>query len=414
MVQMGSSIQSALDAYREGNFLIVTDDEDRENEGDLILLGSAATTEKVAFMVRHTSGVICLAMTEEIARNLKLPMMVRRNQDDKKTAFTVSVDVKAGVTTGISAIERANTLRALSSPTAQADDFYRPGHVFPLIAHRDGLAARSGHTEAAVALSQTVGKFPTGVISELVNDDGSMMRGDALFNFADQFEIPVITIADLTQYVAKFGTNKASPLPAFTWADLPRGGSGSVDWKIASYVGSAGGEHAIMRLGEISDASSTLIRIHSECLTGDALGSARCDCGQQLNEAMARIEIEGHGLLIYMVDHEGRGIGLAEKIRAYELQDQGLDTVDANLQLGHQADERTWEDAIAILQELGVSKIRLLTNNPSKILMLESEGFTVTMEQIEIAPNRFSQRYLATKRDRMAHNIEVTSTKSEE
>lgn len=406
-------MQSALDAYRNGDFLIVTDNEDRENEGDLILLGSAATTEKIAFMVRHTSGVICLAMTEEIARNLKLPMMVRRNQDDKKTAFTVSVDVKAGVTTGISAKERANTLRALSNPSAQADDFYRPGHVFPLIAHREGLAARSGHTEAAVALSQAVGAYPTGVISELVNDDGSMMRRDSLFIFASKFKIPIITIAMLAEFVTEIGTNKAPRLPDLTWADLPRSGSGSVKWKIASYVGRAGGEHAIMKLGDISKTTSTLIRIHSECLTGDAFGSARCDCGQQLNVAMARIESEGQGVLIYMVDHEGRGIGLAEKVRAYELQDQGLDTVDANLQLGHQADERTWEDAIAILHELEISKIRLLTNNPSKISMLDGAGFEVVMERLEIAPNEFSERYLATKRDRMAHLLEAIPSKRE-
>ena len=397
---------SALDHYRQGEFLVVTDDEDRENEGDLLLLGSAATTEKIAFMVRYTSGVICLAMTDYIARQLKLPMMVRRSQDQKKTAFTVSVDAKAGLTTGISAAERANTMRILSLPRAKADDFVRPGHVFPLVAHAQGLAGRAGHTEAAVALAQLVGGYPTGILSELVNDDGSMMRGDSLFDFAGKHNIPVITIAELTKYVASLKINSIQPNPQFIWADLPRAGTGSTHWKIATFIGSSGAEHAVMRLGEIHSQNPILMRVHSECLTGDALGSARCDCGPQLNEAMRRIESEGQGILIYMVDHEGRGIGLAEKIRAYQLQDQGLDTVDANLQLGHQTDERTWEDAVAILKQLEISKIRLLTNNPSKVEVLAEEGFQVAMENLQIAPNPFSERYLATKRDRMDHQLD--------
>ena len=410
---MSNQLQAALDRYRQGEFLIVTDDANRENEGDLILLGSAATTEKIAFMIRYTSGVICLAMTDQIAKQLKLPMMVRRNQDYKKTAFTISVDAKAGLTTGISASERANTLRTLSSPLAKADDFVRPGHVFPLVAHSEGLAGRNGHTEAAVALSQSIGAYPTGIISELVNDDGSMMRGDSLFAFASEKNISIITIAELTEHVASLHLDVIEPKAKFIWADLPRIGAGSTKWKIATFIGVSGAEHAVMKLGEISATKPTLMRVHSECLTGDALGSARCDCGPQLNEAMRRIESEGQGVLVYMVDHEGRGIGLAEKIRAYQLQDQGLDTVDANLQLGHQADERTWEDAIAILKQLGITNIRLLTNNPSKVDVLTEEGFKVIMETLQIAPNPFSQRYLATKRDRMDHQLDNVALNGE-
>ncbi len=409
---MSSHMQSTLDHYRDGQFLIVTDDADRENEGDLILLGSAATPEKIGFMVRHTSGVICLAMTEQIARNLKLPLMVRRNQDDKKTAFTISVDAKKGLTTGISAAQRSLTLRELSSKDAAPGDFIRPGHIFPLIAHKDGLKARQGHTEAAVALSQAVGAYPTGVISELVNDDGSMMRGEPLFAFAKEHQIPVITIADLALHMQSLSIKSEQPPHQFFWADLPRRDGGSHDWKIATFAGVSGGEHAVMRLGEISKETPTLMRIHSECLTGDALGSARCDCGPQLNLAIKRIEEQGHGIIIYMVDHEGRGIGLAEKINAYRLQDDGLDTIDANLALGHQADERTWEDAVSIVASLDLGPIDLMTNNPSKVDMLAGHTSKVTMVSLEIEANPFSQNYLKTKRDRMSHAISNLSNLS--
>jgi 3,4-dihydroxy 2-butanone 4-phosphate synthase/GTP cyclohydrolase II len=394
-----NNIKDALNLFKSGQFLIVTDDEERENEGDLILLGSAATSEKVGFMVRHTSGILCAAMTSTVAGRLKLPMMVRKNQDSKKTAFTVSVDAKIGLTTGISAEERANTIRELSSNTAIADDFVRPGHIFPLIAHPQVLAGRDGHTEAGVALAQAVGEYPVAVLSELVNDDGSMMRGSTLVKFAQDHKITMISIAELSEYMKDVKIPPETVTP-FVWAKLPRENH---EWQIATHTTVNGVAHAVMTFGDISKKGPVLTRVHSECLTGDALGSLRCDCGPQLMEALVRIEKAGSGLLIYLRDHEGRGIGLAEKIRAYELQDQGLDTVVANINLGHQADEREWSDVIEILERLEISALRILTNNPVKVQALNDADLFVEIESLVIEPNTHNARYLETKRDQMAH-----------
>jgi 3,4-dihydroxy 2-butanone 4-phosphate synthase/GTP cyclohydrolase II len=399
---MNNTIQSALKEFKAGSFLIVTDDEGRENEGDLILLGSAATSEKVAFMVRHTSGVLCLATTRTHARRLKLPLMVRKNQDSKKTQFTVSVDVKTGNTTGISAIERGNTIRALSDLNSIASDFVRPGHLFPLVANDGGLLARQGHTEAAVALAIAVGEYPAAVISEIVNEDGTMMRGSQLKAFGLEHEIVVVSIEDLIKELPSEAVGAYPKDFHFEWAELPRSGG---TWKIATYPGASGAEHAIMQLGVINTNENVMLRLHSECLTGDALGSARCDCGPQLDAAMAKIEANGSGLLLYMHDHEGRGIGLAEKIKAYQLQDQGLDTIDANLQLGHESDERNWQDAVEILEILDVRKIDLLTNNPDKLRVLKAAGLEVTAIPLKIESSRWNAKYLQTKRDRMGHLI---------
>jgi 3,4-dihydroxy 2-butanone 4-phosphate synthase/GTP cyclohydrolase II len=399
---MNNTIQSALKEFKAGSFLIVTDDEGRENEGDLILLGSAATSEKVAFMIRHTSGVLCLATTGTHARRLKLPLMVRKNQDSKKTQFTVSVDVKTGNTTGISAMERGNTIRALSNPNSIASDFVRPGHLFPLVANDGGLLARQGHTEAAVALALAVGEYPAAVISEIVNEDGTMMRGSQLQAFGLEHKIEVISIEDLIKELPPEAVGAYPKDFHFEWAELPRLGG---TWKITTYPGASGAEHAIMQLGDINTSENVMLRLHSECLTGDALGSARCDCGPQLDVAMAKIEANGSGLLLYMHDHEGRGIGLAEKIKAYQLQDQGLDTVDANLQLGHESDERNWQDAVEILEILGVRKIDLLTNNPDKLRVLKAAGLEVTAIPLKIKSSRWNEKYLQTKRDRMGHLI---------
>jgi 3,4-dihydroxy 2-butanone 4-phosphate synthase/GTP cyclohydrolase II len=397
-----ANLSLALERFKNGGFVIVTDDEKRENEGDLFLLASAATTEKLAFMIRYTSGVVCVAMTEARSRQLHLPLMVKNNQDNKRTAFTVTVDAKAGVTTGISAEERALTIRLLADLRATAEDFVRPGHIFPLIAHESGLAGRQGHTEAVVEMCRMVGAEEVGVISELVNEDGSMMRGDALKDFSQHHSIPIVTIAELLKGL-KINPMLSAGINELHWADLPR--STNAKWKVATYSGRGGVDHAILRLGriDVTEQSPVLVRIHSECLTGDVLGSLRCDCGSQLNQAMEIIEKAGRGVVIYLRDQEGRGIGLSEKIRAYELQDQGLDTVEANLALGHDIDERDFHDATEILTLLGVKEVTLLTNNPSKLQTLKDAGLIARSLGLRGEMNEFNQRYIETKRERLGH-----------
>lgn len=396
---MISDLDSALRAFQSGGFVIVTDDADRENEGDLFLLASAATTEKIGFMIRYTSGVICVAMTEERSRQLHLPLMVKQNQDTKRTAFTVTVDVKHGITTGISAEERANTIRALADSSSSAEDFIRPGHIFPLIADEGGLAARRGHTEAVVEMCLRAGAAPVGVISELVNEDGSMMRGDALQKFAEEHSIPIVTIEELSRSISP---TKKKEVEKLEWAKLPRSNS---NWRIATHSGQGGVTHAVLALGEISK-QGTLLRIHSECLTGDVLGSRRCDCGDQLATAMDEMERKGSGLVIYLREHEGRGIGLGEKIRAYRLQDEGLDTVDANLALGHEIDERDYQDAVEILRDLEIEEVILLTNNPEKIKSLKEAGIKTETQSLSTQPNPHNLDYLRAKSQRLGHNID--------
>ena len=391
-----SNLQVALAAYKNGDLIIVTDDADRENEGDLMVRADMATTEKVAFMVRHTTGILCVAMTQDRARELRLPLMVEENQDSKKTAFTVSVDYKLGITTGVSAEERANTVRALANTSAVHSDFIRPGHVFPLIADNGGLQARGGHTEAGVALSQLVGAPALCLLSEIVNEDGSMARGQSLMDFAAKNAIPVISVAQLTDI--------AHVIPAapstfeFAWADLPlRTGI----WKIATFPGLRQREHAVISYG--TPGATPMVRIHSECFTGDVIHSQRCDCGEQLEQSITAIENYGYGFIIYLRDHEGRGIGLTEKIKAYQLQDQGMDTIDANLHLGHEIDARDWSDAIAIVHALAITDVQLLTNNPNKVAALRNAGVAVTQKPLVIASNKHNEKYLATKQEKLGH-----------
>ncbi|NDC12578.1 MAG: 3,4-dihydroxy-2-butanone-4-phosphate synthase [Actinobacteria bacterium] len=395
-----SSLRERIERFKNGEFVIVTDDESRENEGDLFLLASKATTEKLAFMIRHTSGVVCVAMTEARSRQLHLPLMVKHNQDTKRTAFTVTVDVKHGITTGISAEERANTIRALADNNSMAEDFIRPGHIFPLIAAEGGLRSRAGHTEAIIELCRRSDEIEVGAISELVNEDGSMMRGDSLRAFAESYAIPIITIAELQASLEKNEANKYGSGENVVWAELPRKGG---KWKIATFLGSGGVDHAVLKFGDVSRAGSPLVRIHSECLTGDVLGSLRCDCGEQLASAMSAMESIGSGVIIYLRDQEGRGIGLAEKIRAYKLQDEGLDTVDANLALGHEIDERDFGDAVEILQRLGIEAVTLLTNNPLKAQALNDAAIVTKVEDLTTSPNPYNRKYLETKRERLGH-----------
>lgn len=392
---MSERLQSALERLKAGEFVIVTDDASRENEGDLIALGVGATEANLAFMIRYSSGVICAAITSEASRRLNLPPMTRTNQDSKGTAFTVSIDVKEGLTTGISAKERANTLRQLANPKASARDFVRPGHIFPLTVRPGGLRERRGHTEAAMELAVLAEHPPMAFIAELVNDDGSMMRDQSLHDFAARHQIPVLSIDEIAR--ASIFSEQIT-FPELTWAKLP---THYGNWQITSFPGYDGTDHLLMKYGE--PGSSATIRIHSECITGDALGSLRCDCGPQLAYAMERISEIGSGYIVYLRGHEGRGIGIAEKIKAYALQDQGMDTVDANLALGHPADLRDFRDAGSVLAHLGVSAVRLLTNNPRKADALDLAGIRVEIETTDVGSNPFNEQYIATKREKFDH-----------
>jgi 3,4-dihydroxy 2-butanone 4-phosphate synthase/GTP cyclohydrolase II len=349
-------------------------------------------------MVRYTSGVICGVITPETAKRLKLPLMVKRNEDNHTTAFTVTVDVIAGRSTGISAQERANTLRALADENSQAGDFARPGHVFPLISVPGGLHERRGHTEASIALCELTNSRSAAVLSELVNDDGTMMRGSQITDFAIAHGLQVISIDELARI-----SPKKEPVDIFDleWADLPLE---KATWQVSTYISPTGAEHAVLKFAKSKDAQP-LVRIHSECLTGDTFGSQRCDCGPQLQEAISQIQENGHGYILYMRDHEGRGIGLAEKIRAYALQDSGQDTVEANISIGQPVDDRTYEDAVEILKRLKLKGLIILTNNPEKISALDGEGFSVTTKSLEIASNKFNKKYLETKRDKLNHAL---------
>ena len=397
---MSSDLSTSIRHFAEGGFIIVTDDAKRENEGDLFLLAEHATTEKIAFMIRYTSGVICVPMTEARSRELHLPLMVKNNQDTKRTAFTVTVDVKHGITTGISAEERANTIRALADSSMSAEDFIRPGHIFPLVSHEGGLRARQGHTEAIIEICRRVGAKEVGVISELVNEDGSMMRGDELMKFARDHQIPIVTIATLMQTLRDGGAKAKAEAIDLHWAKLPLE---SGEWQITTFTGRAGVDHAVMRFGQLDTSKSIKVRIHSECVTGDIFGSLRCDCGDQLAAAIQEIVTSGSGAIVYLRDHEGRGIGLSEKIRAYELQDQGLDTVDANLRLGHEVDERDFADATEIIKALGIASITLLTNNPEKAETLSRAGIATTIQALKVELNPYNEKYVKTKQERLGH-----------
>lgn len=393
-----SNLDKALADFKAGKFVVVTDDENRENEADLILLAEKATAENIGFMVRYTSGVICGIINEETAKRLKLPLMVKRNEDNHTTAFTVTVDAIAGRSTGIPAEERANTLRALANPNSEATEFARPGHVFPLISVPGGLHQRRGHTEASIALCELTGSNPSAVLSELVNDDGSMMRGQQITDFAAEHGLEVISIDELARVLP---VKESAEEAKLEWAALPLE---SAEWQISTFISPTGAEHAILKFAAKPN-ETPLVRIHSECLTGDVFGSKRCDCGPQLQEAIRLIEENGNGYVVYLRDHEGRGIGLAGKIRAYVLQDAGQDTVEANISIGQPVDDRTYEDAVAILIRLGLKDLTLLTNNPEKISALSNQGFNVRIQPLQVSANEHNKKYLETKRDKLNHAL---------
>lgn len=378
--------------------MIVTDDESRENEGDLIVLAERVSPEQTAFMVRHTTGILCVAIDRATARRLELPLMYEANQDKRRTAFTVSVDLIEGITTGVSAHERTLTIRALANPQVTANDYSRPGHIFPLIAHPQGLSARSGHTEAGLALAQLVGAAPAALLSEIVAADGSMAKGEGLRAFATEHQITMISIADLATYW-KAHSQEVNPEPiTLNWVDvqLPEGA-----WQMATYSALKSRDHLIARFGEVE--KQPLVRVHSECFTGDVMGSLRCDCGDQLALSKKLIAENGSGFIIYLRDHEGRGVGLSEKLKAYQLQDQGLDTVEANVALGHPIDAREWSDVIEILHSINLSKLTLLTNNPEKVSALKSAGFDVKQQNLDTEVHEFNRQYIETKQAKLGH-----------
>jgi 3,4-dihydroxy 2-butanone 4-phosphate synthase/GTP cyclohydrolase II len=394
-----SPVEDAIAALRAGRLILVVDDEDRENEGDLTLAASTATPEAINFMVRHGRGLVCLAMTPERLDELDVPLEVTDNSSARETAMCVSIDAKRGTTTGVSAADRARTIQTAIARETTPRDLARPGHVFPLRARSGGVLVRAGHTEAAVDLARIAGLYPAGVICEVMNEDGTMARVPELTRFARRHGLVMITIADLIRYRMR----TESLVTHVARASLP---TGHGPFTIHAYQSQIDGEtHIALVRGEIGDGAGVLVRVHSKCLTGDVFHSLRCDCGSQLETAMARIAAEGRGVLLYL-HQEGRGIGLANKLRAYELQDQGLDTVEANERLGFKPDQRDYGIGAQILRDLGVRTMRLLTNNPRKFIGLEGYGLSVAESvPLEITSNEFTERYLKTKRDKLGHRL---------
>ena len=395
-----NTIPEAIAAIKRGELVIVVDDEDRENEGDFIVASELVTPEIINFMAIHGRGLICVALTEQRCKELNLDLMVGQNTSQHETQFTVSVDALGpGVTTGISAHDRATTIKMLVNPETKPEQLGRPGHIFPLKAKNRGVLRRSGHTEAAVDLTRLAGLYPSGVLVEIMNDDGTMARLPQLAELAKKFNLKLITIKDLISFLFQ----SESLIERGEEVSLPtRFG----DYKIVPFrQKSNGAEHIALIKGSWEANEPILVRVHSSCMTGDIFGSLRCECGDQLQKSMALIEKAGKGVIVYMMQ-EGRGIGLLNKIAAYKLQDQGLDTIDANLHLGFKADERDYGVGAQILRNLGITKMKLLTNNPVKRVGLEGFGLEVVeIIPIEIEPNIYNQKYLKTKRDRMGHHL---------
>ena len=396
-----STIEEALDDFREGKFVIVVDDEDRENEGDLIIAAEKITAEKVNFMLKYARGVLCAPITLSRSEELDLPHQVADNTSMLGTPFTVTIDKLEGCTTGVSAHDRAATIRALADPASRPETFGRPGHINPLYAQDMGVLRRSGHTEAAIDLCKLAGMYPAGALMEIMNDDGTMARLPDLMKFAEEHEMHIITIKDLIAYRLK----KESLIEVGNEADMP------TKWghfRLIPFRQTATGlEHIALIKGEWKEDEPILVRVHSSCATGDILGSKRCDCGEQLHKAMQMIEEEGKGVIIYM-QQEGRGIALMNKIAAYKLQEEGMDTVDANIHLGFKPDERDYGCGAQMLRQLGVHKMRLMTNNPTKRVGLEAYGLEIVENvPIEVTPNEYDYRYLKTKKERMGHTLHL-------
>jgi 3,4-dihydroxy 2-butanone 4-phosphate synthase/GTP cyclohydrolase II len=397
-----ASVETAIAAVRDGRMIIIVDDEDRENEGDLMVAAEKATPEIVNFMARHGRGLVCLPLTRERLEELQLPLMVTDNTARFQTAFTVSIDAKRDVTTGISAHDRARTILATVDPATKPEDLARPGHIFPLQAVEGGVLSRAGQTEAAVDLARLAGLAPAGVICEVMNEDGSMARMPQLEEISRRFGIPILTIADLIRYRMQHETL----VRKLEETDLP---TSRGHFRIHVYEDMIRGDHHVALVkGDVGAGEPLLVRAHSQCLTGDTFGSARCDCGEQLRLSMEMIEKEGRGVVLYILNHEGRGIGLANKIRAYAIQDEGADTVEANRRLGFPTDQRDYGIGAQILVALGVRRLRLITNNPRKFIGLTGYGLEIVERvPLEVSPNACNLRYLKTKKEKMGHILDL-------
>ena len=397
-----ASIPEAIEEIRQGRMVIVVDDADRENEGDLIMAAERVTPEAIAFIVRHTSGVICMPVIGQRLDELEIPLMVAANTDSRRTAFTVSVDARAGVTTGISAADRARTIQAIIHPATEPTDLSRPGHIFPLRYRDGGVLKRAGHTEAAVDLARLAGLYPAGVLCETVNEDGTMARLPDLAVFARTHGLKLISIADLIAYRRQHEVL----VTKVAEANIP---TLHGEFRSIAYESVVDGRtHVALVTGDIGDGADVLTRVHSECLTGDVFGSLRCDCGEQLDRAIELIGKEGRGVILYIRGHEGRAIGITHKLRAYELQDRGRDTVEANIELGFPADQRDYGIGAQILYDLGVRSMRLLTNNPEKRAGLEGHGLTIRERlPLQTEPTPQNVGYLRAKREKLGHLLDL-------